>query len=213
LSRIASLRTRITEATSSAAEADLEIKRITAEFLEGLGSERLEYQQQIAELQEELAAAADVMDRSVLTAPETGAVINLKFRTDDGVVGPGEPILEIVPSDSTFYAILELNPQDRDSISEGMNVEVRLSGIDSWRIRPIQAKVIGISADLKQSGDAGYTYYEVKAVMSKPSEHGLDPQLMPGMPVEVFLPSGQAKTLLGYLAEPVTAIMRRGMRE
>jgi HlyD family type I secretion membrane fusion protein len=213
LSSIASLQTRKAEAESAASEAKYEISKTLAGLEESLGAERLKLQQEIVELNEQLVAARDLVDRSIISAPAGGTVLNLAFRTKGGVVRPGEPILEIVPEDIGSFAVLELRPTDRDAIKVGMQVEIRLSGIDSWRVRPIEGEIDRVSADLKQSADGRYSYYEARVRLSG-IEGGVEgADILPGMPVEAFVNSGQSKTLLDYSLEPLAAVMRRGMRE
>lgn len=213
LSNIASLKTRISEAKSGADEASFEVTKTVAGLEETLGSERLKLQQEIVQLKEQLFAERDFVHRSAISAPAAGKILNLAFRTNGGVVRPSESILEIVPDQMGSYAVLELRPTDRDSIEEGMQVDIRLSGIDSWRIRPINGQIEKISADIKHSADGRYTYYEARVKLPDTQDVAKGIDIKAGMPVEAFVNSGRSKTLLDYMVEPIVAVMRRGMRE
>ena len=43
-------------------------------------------------------ASADVLQRTVVVAPVSGTVVDVKFKTVGGVVQRGRPIMSIVPS-------------------------------------------------------------------------------------------------------------------
>src|SRR5262245_7412586 len=44
-----------------------------------------------------LRTARDIQDRLVVTSPMAGTVVDLRLTTIGGVLGPGEPLLDIVP--------------------------------------------------------------------------------------------------------------------
>lgn len=212
-SRIASLQTNLIQAESGAAESSLEYNRTALGFVEELGTERLALEQDVSELSERYATAADVVQRTTITSPGNGTVLNLNYTTEGGVVGPGIPIMELVPEATSLYAVLEVRPVDRDSIKQGLRVDLRLSGIDSWRTEPLKGEITTISADLKSSPDETYNYYEARVQLSSDELAGLEDTVLPGVPVEVFIRAGNSRTLLAYMVEPLMAVMRRGGRE
>lgn len=121
--------------------------------------------------------------------------------------------MELVPEATSLYAVLEVRPVDRDSIKQGLRVDLRLSGIDSWRTEPLKGEITTISADLKSSPDETYNYYEARVQLSSDELAGLEDTVLPGVPVEVFIRAGNSRTLLAYMVEPLMAVMRRGGRE
>ncbi|MGB0262253.1 MAG: HlyD family type I secretion periplasmic adaptor subunit [Henriciella sp.] len=212
-SRIASLQTNLIQAESGAAESSLEYNRTALGFVEELGTERLALEQDVSELSERYATAADVVQRTTIKSPGNGTVLNLNYTTEGGVVGPGIPIMELVPEATSLYAVLEVRPVDRDAIKQGLLVDLRLSGIDSWRTEPLKGEITTISADLKSSPDDTYNYYEARVQLSSDELAGLEDTVLPGVPVEVFIRAGNSRTLLAYMVEPLMAVMRRGGRE
>ena len=70
-----------------------------------------------------------------------------------------------------------------------------------------------VSPDLKSAPSGDYSYYEARVILDVDTlaENGI--QAAPGMPVEAFVLSGQKRTLLNYLVEPITATFRRGAKE
>ena len=126
---------------------------------------------------------------------------------------PGEAVVEIVPLESQLIASLEISPADRDGVYEGLRVITRLSGYDSWSSPSLEGEIMDVSPDLKVSPGGDYSYYEARVVLDLDAlaESGIS--AAPGMPVEAFVLSGQTRTLLNYLVEPITAIFRRGAKE
>lgn len=61
----------------------------------------------------------------------------------------GEPIAEIVPVETQLVASLEIPPMQRDEVYEGLEVETRLSGLDSWRSPSLHGNILRVSPDLK----------------------------------------------------------------
>ncbi len=134
--------------------------------------------------QERLEAAQDVVNRALITAPQSGHVLNLKFFTEGGVVRAGEPIMEIVPRSGTVIALLELSPGDRDVVYEGLRVRTHLSGLNSWRAPVLMGEVKTVSADLKAGPNGTYHYYEAYVELDPLASAAGPVSMSPGMPVE-----------------------------
>lgn len=209
---VSGLDQQILEIGSQIVEIEKEILQIRAEFRQQISQEMLETRTQIAKTNEQLKAIEDAVVRSQLVAPNAGKVLNLKFSTIGGVVQPGEPIMEIVPESSGTWAAVQITPNDRDTITEGMNVRVRLSGFKSWQTPDISGTITTISADLKQMPETGTSFYEARIQLSETDMQSSDlPPVLPGMPVEAFIAAGGNRTLASYLVEPIAAHIRKGL--
>ena len=200
------------EIGSQIMEIEKEIFQIESEFRERLSTELVETRNEIAKADEQLKAIEDAVYRSRVLAPSSGKVMNVMFTTIGGVVKPGEPMLEIVPEDAGNWATVQILPNDRETISEGMDVRVRLSGFQSWLTDDIRGTVTNVSADLKQVPEANISYYEARILLNDEDLQSSNlPPLQPGMPVSAFVASGQEKTLAEYLVEPIAAHIRKGL--
>jgi multidrug efflux pump subunit AcrA (membrane-fusion protein) len=128
-------------------------------------------------------------------------------------VRQGEPIMEIVPSGADLIANLRLRPTDRDAVSPGQEVEAQLTAYKSFIAPRLPGTVIGVSADLIEDPATQTYYYEARVSLDT---GGLAPdtrvEVIPGMPVDAYIHSGQKRTTLDYLFEPIMATMRRGSR-
>ena len=197
---------------SQAKESDREMVQARARFNEKLTTDLLEARARVSEFQERFAAAQDVVNRTIINAPQAGTVLNLAFSTTGGVVLPGEAILEIVPSESDLIAIVQVSPSDRDSVYTGLSVNTRFSGLHSWKMPSMKGVVSNVSADLKTSPNGEFSYYEARVTIDAEALADVNIEVIPGMPIEAFIDSGTTRTLLDYLFEPLSAIMRRGAR-
>lgn len=196
-----------------AREVRNQIVQTQERFAEEVTQELLEARAKATDGGERLRAAQDVVNRTILFAPRSGEILNLKHSTVGGVVQPGEAVVEIVPRETQLVASLEISPADRDGVYEGLRVVTRLSGFDSWRSPRLEGEIMDVSPDLKTSPAGDYSFYEARVVLDLDAlaERGIS--AAPGMPVEAFVLSGQTRTLLNYLVEPITATFRRGAKE
>ena len=71
----------------------------------------------IFDLKEQIKPQLDAQERLEIRAPVSGAVINMQVHSEDGVITPGMPLLEIVPQDLKMIIKAQVRPQgDRKSV-------------------------------------------------------------------------------------------------
>ena len=210
---ISRLRTDAQQAATLEQDLDGQIAQTEAAFLRQISADQLEVRSQLEQAGERLSAAQDVLNRSVVIAPVAGEVLNSRFATRGGVVRPGEAILEIVPAAGEMTVSVRIQPANRASVYEGQAVRTRLTAYKSWMTPRLDGEVISVSADLKTDQNTGVSYYEVRIRI--PAEEAArlgDLDVIPGMPVEVFIFSGSSRTTLDYLFEPISESLFRGAR-
>ncbi|OLF81329.1 hypothetical protein AWH62_01260 [Maricaulis sp. W15] len=210
---ISRLRTEAQQAATLEQDLDGQIAQTEAAFNRQVSADQLEVRSQLEQARERLAAAQDVLNRSVVLAPQSGEVLNLRFSTRGGVVRPGEAILEIVPAVGEMTASVRIQPANRAAVYEGQAVRTRLTAYKSWMTPRLDGEVISVSADLKTDQNTGAAYYEVRIRI--PAEQAArlgELDVIPGMPVEVFIFSGSSRTTLDYLLEPISESLFRGAR-
>src|SRR5262249_22162032 len=108
---------------------------------------------------EKMRASADVLRRMVVTAPISGTVVNLKFKTIGGVVQRGEPILEIVPSNDALVIDARVTPLDVKAVHKGLQAQIRLSAYTSRDTPRIPGVVQSVSADRILDAGTQQPYY------------------------------------------------------
>jgi len=212
-SEITALGSEQSNMRAQASELSQQIVQTRANFREAVSGDLVKQRADVLSHSERLISAQDVVNRTTIYAPQSGEILNLTFSTPGGVVQPGETILEIVPDRTALIAVVELKPSDRDAVYEGLAVEARLSGLKSWNSPLLEGTITDISADLKVSPDGRYSYYEASVKLGAEKLGKLETPLLPGMPVEAFVFSGQKRTFLDYVIEPLNATFRRGARE
>jgi HlyD family type I secretion membrane fusion protein len=208
---LARLNTEHGDSIGQAGEIAEQMGKARADFLAETARELLKTRTELQSAEEELRAANDVMERTVIRAPRSGKILNLAFTTLRGVIRPGEPILEIVPRSPALIAQIRISPGHRDAVYAGLPVTARLSVNKSWSAPSMDGRVIDISADLKTVQQTGVQYYEARVRLTPTPALLKQFPVLPGMPVETSIKSGNRRTFLSYLVEPIRDMMMRGL--
>lgn len=169
--------------------------------------------QSIARIQELLAKATEQGLRADIKSPIAGVVKNLKYNTIGGVVRPGEPILEIVPTGANLVIEAKLNPTERGFIHEGQEAVVKVSSYDFARYGGLDGEVIRVGAD-SSTDEEGNPYFRVVVRTSKNYLGEREGQLpiTPGMQATVDIHTGK-KSVMDYLIRPVLKMKHEAFRE
>ena len=210
---IARLQAERSAATSTELDLAAQINQTRAQFSEELSSSFLEVRAALLTAEERLSAAQNVLDRAVISAPVAGEVLNLEFTTIGGVVRPGEAIMEIVPNIGEVTASVRIRPTDRSTVYEGQTVRTAFTSFSSWSTPRIDGEIIDVSADLKTDPATSASYYEARILVPADQMSRIENvEVIPGMPVDVFIYSGKSRTMFDYLFEPIRESMFRGLR-
>lgn len=212
--RQAELEAQISTTRGSISEAKFQIINERNAFLKEVMDELKDVQQKLSGFREQLQASKDVLERTVIAAPQSGKVTGLRQHTIGGVVGPGAPIMDIIPQNDKLRVEARVQLQDIDVVHEGLGAKVMLSAFRN-RIAPrLQGTVKYVSADKFTDDKTGMQYYlaHVEINDADLKEVGAEVTLYPGMPAEVFITTG-ATTFLKYLLRPLTDSFYRSIRE
>lgn len=200
-------------AESSIQELQARIEQTRSDFSRSIATDHLQANALLLGAEEQLRSAQDILNRSEITAPVSGEVLNMAFSTVGAVVQSGEVIMEIVPSIDRVTASVKIAATDRSSVHEGQIVRTQLSSYKGWQAPRLEGTITDISADLKLDPVTSVSYYEAR-VSVPPEEIARtnNIEITPGMPVDVFIYSGKSRTLLDYLFQPLRESMFRGLR-
>lgn len=176
-------------------------------------TQQRDVQMQIAEAREKLKISEDIRSRAKIVAPVSGRVANLRLITTGGVIGQGQPVLDIVPSNEKIVIAARLAAEDIDVVRPGLKAEVKLTPYKARVLRGLSAVVREVSPDATFDETNNQLYYKVK-VEIEPSElkELPDIHLVSGMPAEVFIDLG-SNSLLRYLFQPMVDSFNRAFRE
>lgn len=162
---------------------------------------------ELATLRQNLKAAQDQLNRTVLVAPMRGIVTNLRVTTIGGVVRPGEEIMQLIPVDEDLFVEAQIAPKDIANILPGQEATIKVSAYDYTIYGTLKGRVAVISADTfkdEQDPRAEPHYkVQVRVDMAALTERQEAINVRPGMQATVELHTG-AKTVLQYLLKPLT---------
>ena len=210
---IAQLNAEIATNQMLISETRLQILQVQKQFQKEVADKLSEVQAQFNDTAERLAASRDKQGRIVIKAPADGMVLGLSIHNENGVIAPGHPILDIVPQDAELVIEAQVSPMDIDRVTVGLQAEVRFSAFKQSKTPKMNGKVIQLSADHLIDEKTGNAYYLARVELTPESRKDLGAlQLLPGMPAEVLINTGE-RTLFEYLAQPATNAIARAFIE
>lgn len=193
-------------------EIRLQISEADAQYVADITEQLRTHRTRLFDLSQKIVAARDVLQRTRVVSPIDGIVVNLQIHTEDGVIAPGEAILEVVPTDDELVVNAFVDPDDIDEVRAGMAADVRLTSISRRRRIPLEGVVSDISADRLTDPQTGKDYFRARIELSPSVTEPAKPLLVAGMGVDVFIKTGE-RTPLDYLLSPLTNSLQTGMRE
>lgn len=188
---------------SQIAEAKEQVERLRTQRTEEAVTKLNEAKNSLRDVEEQLAAALAVLERTVIKAPSNGIVVSSAYNTVGNVIGPGEKIMDILPTADRPLVEARLQPKDIDVVHPGQYARLRLTALDARLTPEIGAEVQQVSADrlIDQATQEPYYRALLKITDNLPSGVAKD-DLHAGMPVEVFISTGD-RTFFDYLIKPL----------
>jgi HlyD family secretion protein len=170
-------------------------------------------QNQIFQLRQQIQAASDQLARTEVKAPEDGVVTDLKVHTPGGVIGAGEPLMDLVPGHDRLIVTARLRPEDIDLVRPGLSADVHLLAYNQRRVPLLKGTVTQVSADrlLDKRTDEPYYATKIRVLDERIAElSGL--RIVPGMPTQVFIKTGRSTVAL-YALQPLLDSFSSAFRE
>ncbi len=202
----AQTRGKISEIRLQIIQIDQDLSSEVAKELRDIGSK-------IGEFVERKVTAEDQLRRTDIRAPQTGTVFQSAVHTVGGVISAGEPIMLIVPDAGNLQVEAKVHPQDIDHVQIGQHAVLRFSAFNMRTTPEIDGKVTRVSADTTTDQRTGQSYYTIRIALPPDVVAQLgDVKLLPGMPVEAFVQTGE-RTVISYLMKPLRDQFMRAFRE
>jgi HlyD family secretion protein len=203
----------IAQSRGKIAEIKLQIVQITQDLASDVSKELRDVEAKIEEFSERKIAAEDQLRRINVRAPQDGVVHALSVHTVGGVVGPGEQMMLIVPSNDALGMEAKISPQDIDRLAVGQEASLRFTAFNARTTPQINGIVGRVSADTITDQRTGQSYYTVRINIPSSELARLgEVKLVPGMTVESFIKTGD-RTVLSYLTKPLADQIMRAFRE
>jgi HlyD family secretion protein len=203
----------IAQVKGKIAETELQIIQLDKDLSSEVAREMREIDAKIGEFVERKVAAEDQFKRIDIRAPHDGFVHQSIAHTVGGVIAPGEQIMLIVPDADRLIIEAKVAPQDIDQLRLGQTAMLRFSALNQRSTPEISGFVSRISADTSTDQRTGISYYTLRIAIAPDEIARLGSvKLVPGMPVEAFVQTGE-RTVISYLVKPVTDQLARTFRE
>lgn len=212
------------------AKSSIELLNIDNQHVTEVSTELNRIQAEMARYKEELFAASDSLERTVVKAPISGVINNLNYHTVGSIIPGGQNILEIAPLQDKLIIEAKIPPRFIASVSEGMKAKIKFSAFKSRTSPTFYGVLRSLSPDLvidmpqmgqlaipqQQNPEVMGGYYLAKIEIDMDHFNKLaknrDLTLVPGMQAEVQIITG-TRTMLQYLLDPVYDAMFKGFKE
>ncbi|MCB2109456.1 MAG: HlyD family type I secretion periplasmic adaptor subunit [Defluviimonas sp.] len=201
------------EAEGRTTEIDIEILKLGAVKREEANSELRDLGYRELELAERRRALSEQIERLDIRAPVAGIVYALQVTTPRAVLRPAEPILYIVPQDRPLVIASRVSPIHVDEVRLGQPVTLRFAAFDSRTTPELFGQVTRLSPDAFTDEATRSSFYRAEIRLDAGELAKLGTRtIVPGMPVEVFIRTGD-RTPLAYLLKPLAEYFNRAFRE
>lgn len=203
--------------TDSAKEALLEareaIAQQQAENKARWSAELSKVTAELKDFQEQTRQQQDRFFRLAVRAPFDGRIQELLPKAVGEVVRAGEPIGEIVPSESELYASVRLLPKDVGTVSIDDRALVTLTAFNADTFGEVEGRVSTISPTTA-TDESGNTFYEVNVALK--AIEGVKTadlsRLRAGMELQARIQT-EKRTMLRYFLRPIYRSLERAFSE
>src|SRR6204780_4884303 len=201
------------QARGKITETELQIIQVDKDMVSDVSKDLRETNEKIGEFVERKVTAEDQLRRTDIRAPQDGMVEQSTVHTVGGVITAGDAIMMIVPQPADLQGEAKANPQDIDKLQIGQKTLLRLSAFNQRTTPELNGLVTRVSPDVTTDQRTGQSYYTIRVSMPPEEVARLgEVKLIPGMPVEAFVQTGD-RTILSYLIKPLRDQLMRAFRE
>lgn len=206
-------RSELARAQQRRVDTDLRVQALESEYRQQASDQLKAALARLSEIEQEERKTRDAARRQEIVAPVAGEVINLRFTAPGAVIPPREPIADIVPEGQRLVVEAHVRPEDINRVHGDQRADIRLTAYAYRTTKLVSGKVFYVSADRLVDRESGGAYYvvNIEADPDSLAEAG-DLKLIAGMPAEVYI-TGEERTPLQYLLEPLLDVARRAARE
>ncbi len=182
-------------------EARETLTRITSQRANQVAEAILRLRKEIVDFEEKIRAFSAIVERAEIRAPIGGVVVEVATNTVNQVIKPGDPLIEIFPSDLPLAIEAQVEPRYIDNLLMGQHVAVQFNSRDRSKSSVmIDGKVNYVARDSVQNQQTGMFHYTVRATLDPESikKYG---ELVPGNLATVYFQL-EKQTFLEYLIAP-----------
>ena len=207
------LTAQIAQSKGKVTETELQILQLDQDLRSEVAKDLADIRGKTSEYEEKKISADDQLKRIDIRSPQDGVVHQMSVHTIGGLVTPSEPVMLIVPEAEALTVEVKVQPQDIDHVRLGQAAVLRFSAFNQRTTPEINGVVTRVSADVTQDPKTGASYYTARVGLPEGELGRLAGlKLVPGMPVESFIRTGE-RTVLSYLVKPLHDQVMKAFRE
>src|SRR3984885_10661671 len=201
------------QARGKITETELQIIQVDKDMVSDVSRDLRETNDKIGEFVERKVTAEDQLRRTDIRAPQDGMVEQSTVHTVGGVITAGDAIMMIVPQADDLSVEAKVDPKDIDKLQIGQKTLMRFSAFNQRTTPELTGAVTRVSGDVTTDQRTGQSYYTIRVSLPTAEVARLgDNKLIPGMPVEAFVQTGD-RTMMSYLMKPLHDQLMRSFRE
>ena len=213
-SDVAAAAAAVTRAQSSVAEARATLIQQRQDWRSRAAQELAGAQAEMVALRRSLPALSERVDRTVVRSPLSGQVNRVLVTTVGGTVQPGQPLVEIVPTEDNLLVEVQIRPSDIAWIHLNQRAKINVTAYDSSVYGSIEGRVVAISPDATANERTGESFYTVRVGTNDKllDREGNPLEIGPGMLADVSL-LGDKRSVMSYILAPFTRMSETALRE
>jgi HlyD family secretion protein len=202
------------QAKGKITETELQIIQVDKDMVSEVSKDLRETNDKIGEFVERKVTAEDQLRRVDIRAPQDGMVLQSTVHTVGGVITAGDAMMMIVPQADDLSVEAKVDPKDIDKLQIGQKTLMRFSAFNQRTTPELNGLVTRVSADVTTDQRTGQSYYTIRVSLPPAEVAKLadNQKLIPGMPVEAFVQTGD-RTMMSYLIKPLHDQLMRSFRE
>jgi len=199
---------------SSLSETVLQRRETALKYRTDTRAELNKMQAELSRMNEAQVGVQDKVEKALMTSPVVGTIKTIHINTLGGVITPGQPLMEIVPTQDKLLIEAKIKPQDIAFLHSGLPAIVKVTAYDFAKYGGLHGKVEHISADTTQD-DKGNSFYVIRVRTDSSSiikKDKTELPIIPGMMTTVDVITGK-RTVLEYILNPVLRAKQSALRE
>ena len=210
---IGSLDAKVAEMRDRIASLNIETISLTSRIREDAITTLRDLQFSETELFQRRLSSKETLSRMEIRSPVSGIIYGSTIFALQSVVSAAEPVMFVIPQDRSLVISASIDAIHVDQVHVGQVADLRFAAFDQRMTPSILGRVTKLSADVFRDEVTGVAFYRVELIPEAGELEKLEGQiLLPGMPVEAFIKTGD-RSPLSYLAKPLTVYFSRAFRE
>ena len=211
-SNIAQLTAQEAQLNQSIAQAQAQLAALRLNRQQDIANDMQTAAAQVAQAQQAMRAAEELLARRDVLAPEEGVITNIQLYTPGSSILAGQAVMDLVPGSDRLIVEARVALTDIEQVAVGQRANVRLLPYRARTTPLVGGRVLHVAAD-QQSDPANGAYFIARLEMDQ-AELADIPNLIlsAGMPTENYI-VGEPRSVAAYLLSPLRDAVRRSLRD